>query len=130
MPDHFVLKVIFMIPILEVKRENPVKSFSLRFLQDFPSLLNYAPVGFSWFIRVSSPFRERWVEGSICFLLWKHGMAHGFLCITRKSTNRKEFFCEKILTKKSQSGFLKYKSEWIYITAWKPRRYIVKTFRQ
>jgi len=43
------LKVIYLIPILEVKRENSIGALS-----KFPIDVN----------PVSSPFRERWVEGS------------------------------------------------------------------
>ena len=117
----FLLKLIFKIPIFIVNRENSVNLFIWMHLR-FSFRKNDEPVGYLLFIRISSPFRERWVGGSTYFPKEKIsiGKCDGtriFACYANIH-KRKRVFPLGENSKKPQSGFF---------TAWKPRRNLSMT---
>jgi len=67
--------LFFTIPILKVKWKKSLRRF-------FPARINTASVGPTLFFRATSPFRERWVEGSSFSenkILRETQMAHEYL---------------------------------------------------
>jgi len=73
-----------------VKRENTDKDFIPRFLLIFPFPVNYAPVGFRDFSGYPHPSGNG--GSGVLAVFFENRMAHGYLCVTRISENRKWVF--------------------------------------